>query len=548
MKILSVKSLFFLGVAVVGLGGILSGFIREGEGRILGDSTDANTVSIPGATTSLPRTDSNQGGVTTTAPVLAPVAPVAGTTPTNQEQHIVQEITIPRTIEDTTHQVTGTSTGGTESAEPSSQRSSTANVSSVGSAVTQRENRNPVGTASTPNRRENRATMPTRQNTVSHPSTPLMISTAGDVKVTTEIAIKPHESIKETGFYSKGFSGQENYLGNGREIARGIFEYQGDLSRQLSNGEQEIIFKSKKETLGSNGEKLISEETKSIPVIVDVPGNVHEVLALKEEKKQELIVGLGGQGVSQQRRAELAAVSAENIPFVKEAENKDFDQDGLTNAEERRLGTDPFLADTDNDGFLDGDEVKNGYDPKKFSPGDGRDKIAFENPRDVIETERRNPDKKTKNDQYVVNAVSSVKASVPGEKDKMRFSGKALPNIFVTLYIYSNPIVVTLKTDANGNWSYDLDKTVEDGSHEVYVAVTDNTGKITARSDGLGFVKTASAITIQPTALASETPIGNQSPFDRSLKEYLFVACIAILFFSGAALMVIGRRRRMDGE
>jgi hypothetical protein len=513
---------------------------------ILGDSADANQVSIPGTTASLPHTDSTQGGVTTTT--SAPSAPVVQTTSTNQEQHVVQEIVIPKTIEDTPSQSMGTSTGSVDSVDQQHRDAPTTRASSASSTVTQRGGRNSAAATSAPNREEGGSLTSDRRSTANRPQAPLVISTAGDVKVTTEIAIKPHESIRESGFYSKGFSGQENYLGEGREIARGVFEYQGDLSRQLSNGEQEIIFKSKKETVGSSGEKVVSEETKSIPVIVDVPGNVHEVLALKEEKKQEFIAGLGQQGVSQQRKAELAAIPAESIPFVKEAENEDFDQDGLTNAEEQRLGTNPFLADTDNDGFLDEDEVKNGYDPKKFSPGDGRDKITFENPRDVIEAERRSPDKKTKNSRYVVNAVSSVKASVPGEKDKLRFSGKALPNIFVTLYIYSNSIVVTLKTDANGNWSYDLDKTVEDGSHEVYVAVTDNTGKITARSEGLGFVKTASAITIQPTALASETPLGNQSPFDRSLKEYLFVACIAILFFSGAALMVIGRRRRMDGE
>lgn len=41
----------------------------------------------------------------------------------------------------------------------------------------------------------------------------------------------------------------------------------------------------------------------------------------------------------------------------------DTDLDGLTDAEERRLGTDPTVADTDGDGLVDGAEVEVGADP-----------------------------------------------------------------------------------------------------------------------------------------------------------------------------------------
>ena len=46
----------------------------------------------------------------------------------------------------------------------------------------------------------------------------------------------------------------------------------------------------------------------------------------------------------------------------------DFDQDGLSDALEIFYGTDPANPDTDNDKFLDGEEVRRGYSPK----GDGR--------------------------------------------------------------------------------------------------------------------------------------------------------------------------------
>ena len=57
---------------------------------------------------------------------------------------------------------------------------------------------------------------------------------------------------------------------------------------------------------------------------------------------------------------------------------------------------------------------------------------------------------------------------------------------------------------ADGNWSYTLDKPMEDGNHEVYVAVNDNAGKVIAKSTPLPFVQTAEAATVTyPKNLAS---------------------------------------------
>ena len=51
----------------------------------------------------------------------------------------------------------------------------------------------------------------------------------------------------------------------------------------------------------------------------------------------------------------------------------DPDEDGLTNAEEFTLGTDPQNADTDGDGLPDGWEVDNGYDPLDPDGDNGAD-------------------------------------------------------------------------------------------------------------------------------------------------------------------------------
>jgi len=85
--------------------------------------------------------------------------------------------------------------------------------------------------------------------------------------------------------------------------------------------------------------------------------------------------------------APAAIPSPKSETPVQTPSNLDSDNDGLTDAEEGQLGTDPFKADTDGDGlndhqeakvyltnplnpdtdgdgYLDGEEVSHGYDPK----------------------------------------------------------------------------------------------------------------------------------------------------------------------------------------
>jgi hypothetical protein len=53
-------------------------------------------------------------------------------------------------------------------------------------------------------------------------------------------------------------------------------------------------------------------------------------------------------------------------PLIKIGNPKlDSDQDGLNDNEECKYGSDPFNKDSDGDGFEDGNEVKNGYDPTR---------------------------------------------------------------------------------------------------------------------------------------------------------------------------------------
>lgn len=58
------------------------------------------------------------------------------------------------------------------------------------------------------------------------------------------------------------------------------------------------------------------------------------------------------------------ANKTENAPAITEIPFVDTDADGLTDAEELKLGTDPKNPDTDSDDYLDGEEVSQATDPR----------------------------------------------------------------------------------------------------------------------------------------------------------------------------------------
>lgn len=208
---------------------------------------------------------------------------------------------------------------------------------------------------------------------------------------------------------------------------------------------------------------------------------------------------------------------------------RDSDKDGLSDIDEIRYGTDPKSADSDLDGFIDGDEVKGGFDPSKYSPGDQSDRIVFEDPKVAGETKEK------------VYTVENVALKEVGSQKKIQLNGKGLPNSFVTIYIYSDPIVLTVKTDSDGNWTYELDKELADGEHEAYVAITDNTGKITAKSSPISFVKTAQAVTVIPAADAAATKTLSVAE-NRSQRDLFYLISIVIAALA-VALATIGLMR-----
>lgn len=222
----------------------------------------------------------------------------------------------------------------------------------------------------------------------------------------------------------------------------------------------------------------------------------------------------------------------------------DTDADGLPDDIELRLGSDINDPDTDKDGYLDGEEVLNGYDPLRPAQ-----KLV----RQLAPVEQALVSGKVFEQALVSGEVSddiSVKVAnleplQVGDNirsEKLFMSGIGPAFSVVTLYIYSDlPLLATVQVDEYGRWEYTLKDPLVDGEHQVFVAINDETGKIVKKSAGLlFFIKEARAVT------AGEV-IDLRLVDDSTILEryYLFGAAILVVL-AGVSFIIV--RRAIRGE
>jgi|GEM_PF-1117824 len=225
----------------------------------------------------------------------------------------------------------------------------------------------------------------------------------------------------------------------------------------------------------------------------------------------------------------------------------DTDGDGLTDDMEKRLGTNPNNKDTDSDGYSDGEELRMGTDPLNTSAQktnvvlSGVDKAlvngkTLEQPKYAVSTTSAS---------LMVDSVATIKTE-DATNGNLKFEGKAKPNQVITLYIYSTmPIVVTVQADANGNWTYELDKTMVDGTHEVYVAVNNDEGKIVETSLPTPFfIQEAQAVSVDDfVATGDATQVSGQT--NNMMTLYIFSGLAIILILIAGFLII---KQRMSAE
>jgi hypothetical protein len=234
---------------------------------------------------------------------------------------------------------------------------------------------------------------------------------------------------------------------------------------------------------------------------------------------------------------------------------QDSDGDGVTDYDEVNIyHTDLKKGDSNNDGVLDGQHLLLGTDPLLVMPAAVAStsskattttsqptvpvlssKIAYENPQFSGEI---------KPEMLTVTNVKAVPSNIPEQgttSPRIALSGKALPNSFVTLFIFSDPIVVTVKADESGAWTYTLDKELPDGTHQVMSAITDGGGHILAKSAPLPFVKEAFAVSMGSPLLS---PQAEAPGFFSGGSLYAFIAILISVFALALALIGFIVRRR----
>lgn len=225
----------------------------------------------------------------------------------------------------------------------------------------------------------------------------------------------------------------------------------------------------------------------------------------------------------------------------------DTDNDGLTDfVEIDKYKTDPLKNDTDGDGYLDGEEVQSFHDPLK-SPTDPTAAILLK-PKPVEEP--KNVEKPIL-ESLVVERIENKPLPLPDntnnpepppDENIIILKGRGPANTILTLFIYSvDPLVITVKTDDDGNWEYELDKKLEDGEHELYVTITDDTGKIQSQSNPIAFfVKEAKAVSPENyrADLVAREPVKTNST-----DIYLIASGVLVLIAAIAGLAVALRRK-----
>lgn len=141
--------------------------------------------------------------------------------------------------------------------------------------------------------------------------------------------------------------------------------------------------------------------------------------------------------------------------------------------------------------------------------------------------------------QTSTTQVTEVKNTKNENQDiGLTFSGRAEPNTIITLLVFSNPIVVTVKADANGLWTYTLEKPLTPGKHAVYA--------VSAKNDGTTIRSEVADFFIAPALAASSNNESLQltsATEDQSIRKLALYTTIVI--GSGiAALLVLFRLKK----
>jgi hypothetical protein len=279
----------------------------------------------------------------------------------------------------------------------------------------------------------------------------------------------------------------------------------------------------------------------------DERGHVEEVLAEAVSKKTMIamthVIPVREDRSEGKRWKESVADEGADTSSVVIVE--DADGDGLPDSLEIALGSDPDSADSDGDGVSDAEEAAAGSDPTG----------AGELERELTVVEKLFAENKPVGQprgQGETDETLAVEEATLGETDSngkgVVLSGKCDPNSVCLVYVYSYvPMVYVASTDEIGNFTVNLGDHILDGDHTVYVALTDDTGRVTRKSSPLSFfVREASAVSedefLNPFAVQEEGLRSDEAVSRYKLGYIVGVAFLVVL--SIIALFLISTKKK----
>lgn len=172
---------------------------------------------------------------------------------------------------------------------------------------------------------------------------------------------------------------------------------------------------------------------------------------------------------------------------------KDSDNDGISDFDEVNVfNTNPFHPDSDGDSFLDGVEIAQNFNPLNSTP---ETVFISETPKRVNVQNNYN----LKIDQIL--PLNHINNEVGLAQVFLKINGVAIPNSFVTLVTKGEKITLNnfIKTDNNGNFSFVLEKELENGNYDSYLIYSSNEGGVMERSEVFSFYKVSDLIKNNPT-------------------------------------------------
>ena len=318
-----------------------------------------------------------------------------------------------------------------------------------------------------------------------------------------------------------------------------------------------------KKIIDQNIKEAISEKTTTSPAVIEsiregMVSNIDNTLtntkSITPEKINELSKNIQTElGKINEAKTNIEAQTTNYSQAVEQT----FETMSMNIEEQvktlKEQGGDLLYKDTNNDGISDYDStyVYN-IDPIKPTPKtvyEGREITAGEkitlgfDPKETTLV-KISPEEPVASDIKPTSFYKVENIKLTSDK-KITITGKFLPNSFVTIYVYSTPIIVTVKTDINGEWEYTLDKELDDGEHTIYTATVNNTGKIIAKSPAFTFIKTAEAATLETISpIQTQTEDTRPGIFSGN-NLYTITGLFILIIFSTLIIVGINTRKNI---